>query len=71
MNRIDEFNDWKVDANGGIHNERAEYFIDPCRLGENWLDHLSQKVWVDMNKFVPAYIKACARAGVTTVKITY
>ena len=71
-NRKKEFNNWKVDRNGGISNERAWYFIDPCRLGtENWIEHMSQKVWVDMNAFIPAYIEACRRAGVTNVKISY
>lgn len=65
--------DWTVEDDGTmIYNGRGRYVIEGYRLAdENWLDHMSQKSWVDMNTFVPAYLRACENAGVTTVKVTY
>lgn len=68
---IEDKNQWKVREDGSIDNEGATYYIPACRLGENWIAHLSEKRWVDMNKFIPAYIEACIRAGVTTVRISH
>lgn len=63
--------DWKITKEGDLEHLNR-YYIEAYRLGtENWLDHMREKNWVDMNKFIPAYIEACRRAGVKTVKIAY
>lgn len=67
---IDE-SDWKVGPDGSMTHEDPYYFIEGCRLDENWLEHMSQKKWVNMNTFVRAYIRACYTARVNTVQITY
>jgi hypothetical protein len=71
----------KISFMGGIENhlvdfegwteENNRYYIEKERLAENWLDHMREKKWNDMNKFVPAYLEACRRAGVKMVKVTY
>jgi len=61
---------WTVDASGNMTSKNG-YEIDATRLGENWLEHMVEKSWVDMNTFIPAYITACYRAGVKKVCITY
>ena len=67
---IDE-SDWKVDAEGSMTHEKPYYFIEASRLGENWLEHMSNKGWVNLDTFVRAYIRACYIARVNTVQITY
>lgn len=62
--------DWTITEEGDIEHANG-YYVEAERLGENWLEHLSKKKWVDMNTFIPAYIEACRRAGVKTVKIAY
>lgn len=69
--RLQDNPDWTVTATGTMKATRYDYVIDSSRLGENWLEHMSEKRWVDMNTFVPAYIIACARAGVKIVEISY
>jgi len=63
--------DWTIGADGTMRHKKNGYLIEGFRLSENWLDHMSEKRWVDMNTFVPAYITACTRAGVTAVCVTY
>lgn len=64
--------EWTVEPDGSmVHNGRPFYEITGARLEENWLEHMSEKTWVDMNTFVPAYITACYRAGVKSVEIGY
>lgn len=63
--------DWTVHEDGTmVHNDKG-YVIEGWRLTENWLEHMSEKNWVDMNTFVPAYIRACYIADVQKVEITY
>ena len=62
--------DWTITDDGDLEH-RNHYYIEKERLGENWLGHMREKTWVDMNTFVPAYIEACRRAGVKAVKVTY
>ena len=64
--------EWAVSKDGDISHKGNEYVIASFRLGrENWLGHMAEKRWVDLNTFIPAYIEACRRAGVTLVKIGY
>lgn len=64
--------DWAVSKDGDIKHKETGYYIAAFRLGrENWLGHMANKRWVDFNTFIPAYIEACHRAGVTTVAIAY
>lgn len=64
--------DWEVSEEGDLYCDDASYYIGAERLGtENWLCHMAGKKWVNFNTFIPAYIEACRRAGVKTVKIAY
>ena len=63
--------EWMVDKDGTMVHRDTNYTIAGSRLSENWLQHLSEKTWVNFNTFVPAYIRACYYAGVKKVNITY
>ena len=63
--------DWTVEPDGTMSHKGVYYVIPADRLGENWLEHMSAKNWVDMNTFVRSYIRACYIAGVKSVQITY
>jgi len=63
--------DWKVEKDGTMVHRRTGYTITSERLGENWLNHMAEKNWVNMDTFVRAYIHACAVAHVDNVKIGY
>lgn len=63
--------DWTVESDGTMCHTRNGYTITADRLAENWLQHMAEKNWVDMNTFARAYIHACARAGVKSVNIGY
>jgi hypothetical protein len=62
--------EWRITEDGDLEHINR-YYIEKERLAENWLDHMREKKWNDMNKFVPAYLEACRRAGVKMVKVTY
>lgn len=66
-----EESDWKVEADGSMTHANPYYFIEACRLDENWLEHMSHKKWVNLDTFARAYIRACHIARVKTVNITY
>lgn len=63
--------DWAVDKHGNMEHKKTGYYITADRLAENWLQHMSEKTWVNMDTFVRAYIRACYIARVKTVNITY
>lgn len=64
--------EWKITPEGDLEHAKFDYFIESYRLGtENWLEHMAGKTWVNLNTFVPAYLEACHRAGITSVKIVY
>lgn len=63
--------DWAVDQYGNMEHKKTGYCITHERLDENWLEHMSEKTWVNMNTFVRAYIRACYLANVKKVSITY
>lgn len=65
-------NDWTVGSDGTMSHKRYYYIIEGRSLYEgNWLDHMMQKTWVDMNTFVPAFLEACSRARVEEVRVKY
>ena len=63
--------DWMVEDDGTMVSKQNGYTITHERLGENWLQHMAEKTWVNMNTFVRAYIHACAIAHVKSVQIGY
>lgn len=64
-------NDWNVESDGTMSHKKYAYVIPAGRLGENWLEHMSEKCWVNMNTFVTAYIRACHLAGIKSVQVAY
>lgn len=67
-----ESNEWTVLDDGSMINKKRSYYIEACTLASgNWLDHMMQKTWVDMNTFVPAFLEACSRARVEEVRVKY
>lgn len=65
-----EFGKWKVFKNGDIDFDNGRYFIDGNRLDhEDWILHLIEKDWANMNDFIPAYFQALQNIGVKYLKI--
>jgi hypothetical protein len=65
-----EFGKWKVLKNGDMDFDNGRYFIDGNRLGhEDWILHLMEKDWVNMNDFIPAYFQALQNIGIKYLKI--
>lgn len=66
---------WKVSNKGTLTCKRDNgftYDIHFDRLTENnWIQHMREKIWVDMNDFIPAYFEALRRRGIKelTIKI--
>lgn len=52
-----KFGQWRVWKDGTIESLTPSYVIDPefLRNGTDWLDHMSQKRWVDIDAFMKAY----------------
>ena len=52
-----KFRQWRVWPDGTIECLTPSYVIDPefLRNGTNWIDHMSQKNWVDLGAFSMAY----------------
>lgn len=56
------YGEWSVNTNGDLW--RGNYFIDGDRLLEkNWMIHMMEKSWINMNDFVPAYFHALRNRG--------
>lgn len=68
---VDIRNDWTVGADGSLRNEARGYEISAQQLlnEKNWIIHMAEKPWVNMNSFIPAYLKALARLGRKTFEI--
>ena len=65
-----KFGKWKVNKNGDMDFDNGRYFIYGNRLGhEDWILHLMEKNWCDMNDFIPAYFKALQNINVKYLKI--
>lgn len=61
--------EWEVNRNGDITHKYNGYHIPGERLaGENWLSHMADKTWVDMNTFFPAFQEACYRRGLNNIQ---
>lgn len=63
--------DWTVEQDGTmIHNGTPYYYIEPYSLTEeDWVLHMMEKNWVDLNTFFPAYFHACRLAGRNVVNV--
>lgn len=50
-----KFGDWSVDTDGTLENENG-YWIGGWQLNElDWVEHMSEKCWVKMETFIPAF----------------
>jgi len=51
------FFNWVVSPDGTIEHISPDYIIEPdlLRSGTDWIDHMSQKNWVDIQSFSSAY----------------
>jgi hypothetical protein len=66
----DPISDWMVDKDGNLVNKEKAYEIPRDRLTEDdWIIHMMEKGWVNMNSFMPAYLEALKRAGHRSVRI--
>lgn len=70
----EEMSDWSIAEDGGIINEKHSYHIEKERLSEmgwdiNWISHVAEKGWVNLNSFIPVYFLALKRAGIDTLHI--
>lgn len=63
------FGKWKVYKDGTmVHDEFYE--IGPDQLTQDdWILHLMEKTWIDLNTFIPAYLKALCNAKIGRVTI--
>lgn len=65
-----EQQDWEISENGDLTHKKRGYLIEAWQLKENdWLLHMMEKGWVNLNTFVPAYLEACRRAGINKISI--
>ena len=67
-------NEWTVTDEGDLVCKDRHYLIEKERLTEmgwniNWISHMAEKKWVNLNSFIPAYLLALKRAGVKTLTI--
>lgn len=64
------FGKWKVYQNGDIDFDNGHYFIDGSRLqDEDWIYHLLEKNWVNMNDFLPAYFQALKNIDIELIQV--
>ncbi|MCX6154433.1 MAG: hypothetical protein NT007_09750 [Candidatus Kapabacteria bacterium] len=52
---------WTSQADGSLYNDEHDYLIEGRRLfneKDNWLQHLSEKGWMDFNDFMPRYFES-------------
>ncbi|MBQ7911868.1 MAG: hypothetical protein IJ363_13925 [Clostridia bacterium] len=57
---------WFVDDKGiiWVHRPMGDYVIYPEQFMEmDWLQHMADKSWVDLNTFVPAFQRAFRLSG--------
>ncbi len=55
---IERYGDWAI-CSDGIYSLYIKYFIDKNRFDENdWVDHLSEKNWVNIDDFTKAFSRA-------------
>ena len=53
-----------MDFNNGKYNILASQLADP-----DWILHLSGKIWIDWNEFIPCYMQALRNADIKELEI--
>jgi len=80
MGKIEHYGNWYVEENGYLYYKdqmkpvEIMYDLDEKRLKEqDWILHMLEKRWCNMNDFIPAYLHACKNAGIQilTIKTYY
>lgn len=69
-----EFGRWEVSTNGNLKHSDPDYLIESARIKEkDWLLHMMEKSWIDLNTFVPAFLQASKNIGLNYIsqKIHY
>lgn len=65
-----EQTDWEISPKGDLCHKKMGYNIYNNQLNQNdWILHMMEKGWCDLNTFIPAYFEACRRAGINSLKI--
>ncbi len=74
-NRLPQrFGNWHVSENGDMNFKNGRYQIFGYQLSQdNWILHMLEKDWVNLNEFVPAYFHALRNIGYEnhTIKTSY
>ena len=61
---------WVVSPNGDLEYDNGRYNIYDYQLDdEDWILHMLEKNWCDMNDFIPAYFKALKIKGTSELTI--
>ncbi len=67
-----QFGGWLVYPDGTLEHKQNGYLIGANRLrNDDWILHLLEKSWVDMNDFIPAYFQAMRNAGIQHATIRF
>lgn len=62
--------DWLVEEDGSMYHRKQGYEICAKDLkNDDWISHLLEKGWCDMNTFLPAYFYALSKVGVSDLSI--
>lgn len=62
--------EWDISPEFDITHRQSGYLIQGDRLVEkDWILHMSEKRWVDLNTFIPAYFEALRRLGCKEVTV--
>ena len=65
-----EQTDWTISSRGDLENKKWAYLIQAGQLREkDWILHMMEKKWCNLNTFIPAYFEACSRAGIKEMSI--
>ena len=64
------FGTWKVSLNGDMEDQNGtKYSSKQITTEDDFIVHMMEKSWIDLNDFIPAYFQACTNAGIQFVKI--
>jgi len=68
-NKVKTFGDWEVDeTTGDIDNKKYQYDVPGNRLEEdNWIPHVTGKVWCNKRDFIDAYYHALHVKGIKDI----
>ena len=70
LDNTNVFGKWIVTKEGDLDYNNGRYFIDHKRLNEkDWLSHIQEKGWIDLNDFIPAFWAACKVVGIKQLSI--